>query len=238
MSHTIDLHPIQGDVLRVLLFQPQARYTDLNPKHVSTDQFTFHLKRLVELGYVEKLADGEYVLTPVGKEYANRFDTETPKFELERQAKLGVSVACVRHSANGDLEFLVQQRLKQPYYGWYGFVTGKVKWGEFVLDAGARELEEETGLRADLKLYHIRHKCDYASDGTLLEDKVFFSIRADNPAGQLRETFEGGKNIWLPKKSVLQLPNLFPGMVEGLDHLEHPSNPLKFEEAKYTVEGY
>ncbi len=238
MSHTIDLHTIQGDVLRVLLFQPMARYTDLNPKHVPTDQFTFHLKRLVELGFVTKQANGLYSLTPAGKEFANRFDTEAPKLEIERQAKLGVSVACIRRSATGELEFLVQQRLKQPFFGWYGFVTGKVKWGEFVLAAAARELEEETGLHADLTLEHIRHKCDYAADGALLEDKVFFSIRAENPAGTLRETFEGGKNLWLPKVDILKLPKLFHGMVDTLERLEGSAPPLKFEEAKYTVDEY
>lgn len=235
MSHTIDLHPIQGDVLRVLLFQPQARYTDLNPKRVPTDQFTFHLKRLVEVGYVVKQDDGRYALTPAGKEFANRFDTEAPKLAIERQAKIGVSVACVRVVA-GVTRYLVQQRLKQPFYGYYGFVTGKVRWGEEVLETAARELAEETGLQADLTLVGVKHKLDYTPEGQILEDKFFFSVRGEQVRGTLQETFDGGRNLWLSRPEIEKLPKIFHGMLPAIDMLTSPV--LVFDEAKYTVEEY
>ena len=235
MPHAIDLHPIQGDLLRVLLFQPQARYTDLNPKRVPTDQFTFHLKRLVELGYVTKQSDGLYSLTATGKEFANRFDTDAPKLAIERQAKLGVSVGCVRE-VDGVTQYLVQERLKQPFFGYYGFVTGKVRWGEKVLETAARELEEETGLQADLTLVGVKHKMDYTADGNMLEDKFFFSVRGEHARGTLRETFDGGKNAWLTRHEIEKLPKIFHGMREGMDMLHSPT--LVFDEATYKVEEY
>ena len=53
---------------------------------------------------------------------------------------------------NSEGKFLAQQRLKQPFYGFWGRPTGKVGWGETILETAARELMEETGLTADLRV--------------------------------------------------------------------------------------
>ncbi len=71
-----NLHPIQSNILRNLLFNPEARFSDLNMEHLPTDQFTFHLKRLMELELIEKINQNHYHLTLSGKEYAGRFDTD------------------------------------------------------------------------------------------------------------------------------------------------------------------
>jgi ADP-ribose pyrophosphatase len=57
--------------------------------------------------------------------------------------ELKLSVVIVLEDEEG--RHLQQQRLKQPYYGYWGHMTGKIRWGETMLEAGARELQEETG---------------------------------------------------------------------------------------------
>ena len=126
--------------------------------------------------------------------------------------------------------------MKQPYYGFYGFLTGKIKWGETVTEAAARELEEETGLKANPELIYIRHKMDYEVSGNLLEDKFFFGHRAVNCSGNLKENFDGGKNSWLTEKEILGLPNRFDGVEESLKMTEN--RKLVFVEKKYNVKGY
>src|SRR3989344_9638979 len=128
MSNAHNIHPIQGRILRELLFHPDRRFSDLAPKGVPSDQLAFHVKRLLELNLVNKLGD-RYELTAAGKEFANRFDADAPHMKIERQAKLGALVVAIRMNA-GKQEYLMQQRLKQPYYGFYGFVGGKSRWGE------------------------------------------------------------------------------------------------------------
>lgn len=235
MKETKKLHKVQMEILRVLMFRPEARFADLNIPGYSSDHFTFHIKRLTELKLVKKNKEGKYELTNKGKEFANRFNTDSFEIHLEKQAKIGVAVCCVKH-IKGLKKYLIQQRLKQPYYGFYGFITGKIVWGETVEETAKRELKEETGLTADLSLVEIKHKMDYSGEGKLLEDKYFFVFRGNNPKGKLIESFEGGKNFWLTKKEIHELPGLFDGVRSRLKILD--SKKLLFNEMKYKVLKY
>lgn len=230
-----EIHEIQGRILRELLFHPERKFSELNTGGVPSDQFSFHVKRLVELDLLRKV-DDHYELTPIGKEFANRFDTDAPVLAIERQAKLGALVCCVRgEGASG--EYLLQQRLKQPYYGFWGFVGGKIRWGEVLPEAATRELKEETGLLATLTLAGIEHKMDYhKATGELAEDKFFLFFRGEDAHGALIETFEGGKNAWLTRAQIEKLPDLFHDVLEGLDLID--SKEFRLIERKYSVEKY
>lgn len=139
-----------------------------------------------------KKKDGKYVLTRLGKEYANRMDTDDNV--IEKQPK--ISVALIIENDKG--KFLAQERLKQPYYGFWGRPTGKIRWGETMLEAAARELKEETGLSATLRVAGFYHKMDYdTTTADLLEDKIFVLIHGTNPKGTLLTDGEGFHNEWL-----------------------------------------
>lgn len=229
----LEIHPIQADILLVLLFKPKAKFRELNTTKMSTDHFTFHVKRLVELSLVEKTKAGYYRLTTKGKEFANRFDTDS--VVLERQAKIGVLICCVK-KVDGKVKYLIQQRLKEPYYGYYGFITGKVKWGETLEEAADRELKEESDLSGNLKMVGIKHKMDYAKKGMLLEDKFFFVFRVNAVRGKLQDRFEGGRNVWMTEKEIVKLSNLFDGVDESIEMLKR--NDVLFSESKYKVAKY
>lgn len=235
MSITKEVHPIQASILRVLMFKPEARFSDLNTEEISSDHFTFHVKKLLELELVEKTNEGLYRLTRTGKEFTNRFDTDVKQIVLERQAKIGVSVVCTRER-EGKIEYLIQQRLKQPYYGFYGFVTGKVRWGESIHETAARELKEEVGLSAILKLVGIEHKMDYSEGGELLEDKYFFIFKGTSVKGELVEQFEGGRNAWFSRGGVKKLQDVFGDVEEVLDVIMEGA--FTFIERKFTVSRY
>ena len=236
MTSEPEIHPVQAGILKVLIFAHEARFSDLNTTGLSTDHFTFHVKRLADNGLIEKLENGNYRLTTAGKEFANRFDSDTAEaMKIERQAKLGVRILPIRK--NGDrIEYLLDQRLKQPYYGFYGFLGGKMKWGETIYEAAARELKEESGLEADLTLKSIKHKMDYTPDNKILEDKFFFRFRGDNVRGEFIDSYPGGRSVWLTKEEIQKLPDLFPDVLEGMESMEREG--IAYEENKYTAEGY
>lgn len=232
MSTELQIHPVQANILIALLFKPVARFSDLNTLNISNDHFAFHLKKLTKLGIVRKTKN-KYQLTKKGKEFANRFDTENAV--IERQAKVGVLVCCVKKH-KGRYKYLVQQRLKEPYYGFYGFLTGKVRWGDTVEETAKRELKEETGLTGTMKFLGVKHKMDYEKESSLLEDKFFFVFKATNTKGELIKEYEGGKNIWLTEGEINKLPDLFDAVDESVFMIK--KGGFHFSETKYKVRGY
>lgn len=192
MSHESKIHPAQTHILRELLFLPEANFAKLQkPTSLDADHFKFHINRLIEIGYVKKVSHGTYTLTQKGKEYANKLDTD--QNSIERQPKSAVILVLQK----GDT-LLVQERLKHPYFGFWGFPGGKIRWGETIIEAGERELLEETGLRTTLSyrgVYH-EHVIDKESK-ELLEDKIFHVLHGVIENNTLKETFEGGRNAWL-----------------------------------------
>ncbi len=193
MSFEATIHQVQTTILRELLFMPEATFSQLQKRtNLDSDHFKFHVKRLVELDYVAKVAD-KYRLTPKGKEYANKLDTD--QNTIERQPKTSVIVFL----QDADGKVLVQERLKHPYYGFWGYLGGKIRWGETILQAAARELHEESGLGAESFTYRgVYHEHVASSEtGELLEDKIFHVVAGHLPTGKLVEQFEGGRNAWL-----------------------------------------
>lgn len=232
MKPIFEIHPVQGQILRKLLFSTEVRFSDLNSDGLSTDQFNFHLRSLIESGLVVK--DGLYKLTTKGKEFANRFDTE--KMVLERQTKPTVVVGC-RRVVGGKVQYLIHKRHKNPYFGFHGYITGKIRWGEDVLETAKREVFEETGMTpGKLTLVGVEHKRDYSQSGELLEDKYFFVVRAEDFDTEEFKKYEGGENFWMDKEKIPDLENLFDDMDALMEMFE--GNGFSFNEPKYTVKAY
>lgn len=194
------VHPTQNIILRDLLFKPEAAYNELQKSSgLESDHFKFHIGRLVELGYVEKITAGRYKLSATGKEYANKLDTAIGK--VERQPKSAVIIVAI----NSEGKFLLQERLKHPYFGFWGYPGGKIRWGETIIEAGARELFEETGLTANITYQGVYHEhVVQAETKNILEDKIFHVVSATNLSGEMLAAFDGGKNAWLSAEELSQ----------------------------------
>lgn len=209
MAHEVKIHPAQTSILRELLFRQNADFTALQrPTGLTSDHFNFHIQRLLALGFVAKKARGTYQLTPAGKEYANRLDTD--QNTIERQPKLAVLLGIERRTQRGGRQFLLQERLKHPWYGFWGIPSGKVRWGETIPEAASRELFEETRLQADFSFAGVYHEQAILGDKPEpQEDKVFFVMRCLNPSGRLMARFEGGHNAWFSLDAASQLTPRF-----------------------------
>lgn len=227
MSFEAKIHPAQTSILRELLFHPSAGFAELQkPTGLDSDHFKFHIKRLVEIGYVEKIKDKKYALTAQGKEYACRLDTD--ENVIEKQPKSSVILVAVRGDMSNP-EILVQQRLKQPFYGFFCRAGGKIRWGETVVQSAERELMEEMGLTAEIEIKGVYHKIDRRNeDGALLEDKLFYVAVCTNIRGELIAEFEGGKNMWMKQSEIAKQQKKFKGV--DTDHVKYLGPNFHFEE--------
>ncbi len=229
-----DLHQIQMLILKELLFKPNSRFSELNIKGLTNDHFSYHINTLVDLGLVKK-SDRGYTLTSNGKEFANRMDTD--QIQIEKQPKVAVMVIPYKY-IKGKKHILIQERTKEPYYGYRGFMTGKVRFGEKLIETARRELKEETGLECDdFKIKTLFH--DHVitlDDGKLMEDKLFFIIAARNPTGKLIST-ENGKNYWATEEEFLKMDKKYYNETAIFESFKQRGS-LDIYENTYTVQEF
>ncbi len=232
MSHEVKIHDAQTAILRELLFHPHVNFAKLQTlTGMSSDHFNFHIQKLVDLGLVEKVKRGTYTLTAKGKEHANKLDTDNNT--IERQPKVAV-ILVIERTKSSKKEYLFQERLKQPYYGFWGCPTGKIRWGETIIQCAERELLEETGLTAEHRICGVYHELVYQQEtGDQLEDKLFFVIHCTNSKGKLTELFEGGRNAWMTRKEALAQPKIFTSFDLEIDIVNSKDNFVE-KRVEYT----
>jgi ADP-ribose pyrophosphatase YjhB (NUDIX family) len=122
---------------------------------------------------------------------------DTEKTQITKQAKVSVLMFASKE-INNKTYFLVYTRLKQPFYGAQGLVSGKVSWGEKIVKAAERELFEETGLKGKATIARMRHYMVINKESEeLLDDKMMFFCIFRNPTGEIIASDEG-KYEWVP----------------------------------------
>ena len=154
------------------------------------------------------------MLSIKGKEYANKLDTDAGV--IERQPKVAVLLV-IERQRHGEKQYLLQQRLKHPYYGFWGAPTGKVRWAESVVEAAARELAEETGLRGTFVhrgVYHERVR--HSQTNEIVEDKLFHLMFCDAVSGTMVKEFEGGKNAWRTREVMNDEPKKYKSFMREM----------------------
>lgn len=228
------IHPIQIDILKQLLFSISKRYSEIKPQEMESSQFSFHLDKLITQGFISK-SKGRYELTDSGKVYANQMDTKAPK--MKSHAKLTTKLCCVRE-VNAKIEYLLYKRLKNPFYGYVGFPTSKVWFGDSIKYGAIRGLHSETNLTGIPKIMAVRHYRVYSKQSKLLEDKVMYIFRFTNPRGEVRSK-KDGKFFWAKKKEIVRMKNRFlPEFKEVFNILSRKRINIDFREVNQIVDKF
>lgn len=231
-------HPIQMKILKKLLFSQSLRYLELKPAEIENNQFDFHLDQTIKDEFIQK-SGNQYLLTQIGKEFANRMDTD--KVQIAKQAKISIVVFPTK-MIKGTLHYLIYTRLKQPFYNCQGFLSGKVMYGEQVLDSAKRELKEETNLDSKVKIVCIKHYLVFDKlSKELVEDKFMFFCLAKNPKGKLVSGDEG-KYEWVPDNNIFSyVTNHFVSNEEfksNVAQIKNFTGSITFEEITQITEKF
>lgn len=202
------LHPVEVSILYSLRHAEAVRFADLmRPTSLTSDSFKFYLHRLVASGWVAKRPGGDYHLTPAGKELAN--DLDDPARARQKQPKLSVVIIAERRTG-GTTEYLLQRRLRQPYFGRWGLLSGPVAWGESFEQAAGRELLKQTGLSASYAVRCFARVADVSPEGALLEDKLFVVVVTSELSGERLQAWPGGEARWLSLTALEAQADYFP----------------------------
>ena len=130
-------HHIGRSIIGYLQTHEFARFSDMRPKGVDTNLFTYHLNRLIKKGFIEK-TDSGYTLSKKGLVYVDRVSYE--RMKLRSQPKI-ITMLLVQSS---DGNVLLQQRKKQPYINTWTLPYGKIHIDDSsVMAAAIRESEEK-----------------------------------------------------------------------------------------------
>ncbi|HSW37129.1 MAG TPA: NUDIX domain-containing protein [Candidatus Saccharimonadales bacterium] len=231
------LQPTQVSILHSLRYSQAERFSSLmRPTGYTSDNFKFHLRKLTKLGYIEKLNNGMYQLTPAGKEFANNLDE--PKRVVQKQPKVSVLMVIAKKNANNETVYLVQNRLRNPYFGFWSEIHGRAEWGEPFEATAKRQLKRQTSLEAKFKIHGFRRVRDYDEiSNELLEDKLFVILKATDISGELSNTYSGGTNAWMTLKDLRAEDKVFASTLANIQDLEN-GNFYKEQDIFYPPGDY
>lgn len=114
-----------------------------------------------------------------------------------------------------------------------------MRWGETIIQAAARELDEETGLSANYKIAGLYHEHTYLEgEEEVVEDKLFFMVHCKNPSGKLVEVYEGGRNKWMTADEARMLEKKYSSFETELDMIVGKEGTFVEETHHYSKDDF
>lgn len=202
-------HHIQKSIVYDLAFAESLRFSDLKPDDMENKAFTYHLKKVVKAGLVEKQDDGTYTLTMKGRRVG--------KGALKKESRLldraySILLLAVRNidPTDGTDEWLLYKRQTQPLLGLTGFMQAQP-----VAEVDARRTAqqtcfEQTGIQTEFAVQGHGYFRVYRKGE--LESFIHFTLLlGDAPTGELRETAESAGYFW-QRMPNFEHPDMLPNM--------------------------
>ena len=160
------MHATQLEILESLRRGESCKFNELMSDVAETsDNLTYHLKRLMTEELIDSSLKGEYSLAKKGIMYVNN--------NLELSRDLFPTVSCMLELTDAHGHYLMMKKLKQPYLGKKHLPTFGVTSEESIL----RQIELFF-VKYQIEARNIVFKCNYRerikdADGRLVFDKFF-----------------------------------------------------------------
>jgi len=132
---------------------------------------------------------------------------------------------------------LLYKRLKHPQFGYTGLISGKMKYGEHILDTAKREFKEETSLRASFSIVGDLHQIRKNDKEIVIEDGIFYVCYTNKVSGALRKKSDEGEYFWVNPDEIPHLRKIFKPSVEVIvDELMQRLDGAKSWDNKFIYE--
>lgn len=191
---------IQEKIIKKLIHSNGIDFNNLWEHKWSCSDFMKNLDSMEKSGLVTKKNE-KYFLTHEGKKLSAFIDGHTGK-----KTKMPVVSLLMVVIKKGKI--LLYERLKEPFYGYFGFPGAKLEFGEPLIEGVKRELKEETNLKAKIRIIGLMNYNTY-NNGKLSYHHVHFVAKCINPKGKLKEKDREGRYKWVTKEEFFKT-KLFP----------------------------
>ena len=195
---------IRKKIIHSFMYNPIMKFNQLWNKEGRSNKFAYHLKKLVSEGFLQKINEG-YTLTHKGRQeiaYRENNSGGMCQFPLTT-----VITVIVDEKTN---KFLMLQRSKQPFLGFWGLHGQKLKFNQYILESARASIKEETGLECEVALKGLFSTKTYNRENILYSHQHLM-VKATNPRGSMLARSNKGVNKWMTReemKSVKMLPNI------------------------------
>lgn len=147
MKNESQLHHIQKSIILSLAKKSPLRFSELQPPRIPNNTFSYHLKKLLETGYIDSTTKG-YTATRKALKLIN--------FGVSREKTItSPNILSMLFIVNDDDEILLINRNNKPFQGWYSLPSGLIHLGETLSEAARRELYEKTRLKETTDLNNV-----------------------------------------------------------------------------------
>lgn len=221
-------HDIQRKIILRLIHDPELSFNELWQKQGESNNFAYHLNKLQELSLINKTESGNYKLTLEGQKRSAFIEGDTgtqaqfPTFSIVILAKTGDKYVC-------------QKRLKEPFYGYWGFISGKINFGQNLFECATRDLLEETGLRSTQWILKALEQVKTYDQGKLAFHHYLFHLETDSVSGELIEKTHKAENAWLTLEEYKQ-KETFPSE-KFFQYILPAKTPVLLEAERYMEKG-
>lgn len=219
-------HHIQRSIVYRLALTPSLTFSELKPDTLENKLFTYHLKKTVSAGLVEKNADGRYALTAEGRVLGVHV-LENTEAIIDRA--YSVLFLVIRRKSDGA--WLLYKRGSHPLYGRVGFMHVTPNATESSLQTASEVCKQRTGLDATFRALGSGFFRVY--EGEKLESFTNFTLLVcEDAEGELQGDDELAEYFWEVSPDF-SAPDMLPNM-PVLAELYHRNEPF-FVEKKLVV---
>jgi 8-oxo-dGTP pyrophosphatase MutT (NUDIX family) len=204
-----DIPEVKKDILFRLIYSEGLRYRDLKPDDTDPKLFTYHLKKLIEEGLIEKTGI-YYHLT-----YKGMFFTEKYRWtdkEFAPQPRVHVLVAIKTED-----KFVMIKRARQSYLGYIDFPGGKAELNENTKQSAKRWLAEHTGYNSKIRLCAIVQVRNIYK-GNILDNKLFTIYKGENAKKVSDVISDKGEVVLLTEDEIRKEKKVFPDVFPIIDN--------------------
>lgn len=218
-------HHIQKNILYRLAFADSLRFSELKPDDIESKLFTYHLKKVIISGLVEKTPDGTYRLSPEGRRVG--------KGALLKDSRMinraySIIIMAVRRESDGA--WLLSKRTTQPLLGLSGFMQTQPLPGTDSLPLASDSLHQKTGLAGDFEWISSGFFTIYKDE--LLESYIHFTLLlCEKATGELSQNDPLGE-YYFDESPNFSDPSMLPTASVLADLLE---SRLAFTEQTFRI---